>query len=810
MALGNALLLQGAVKESRILFEEIGQRPTEAGAARVALGICLEVEGRLDEAAETLRDATKREPTLAVAQYNLGHVLSRLGDRDGARESYHKALKIDPLHALSLNNLGVLCYLEGDLDDAVEHFSKAVGAEPRLRIAQFNFGWVLQRKRRFLDAAAAYRRALMLGLEIPVLRNNLAACLTHAMKFEEARAEYEQAIRLSPNDPLAHHGLGVVHDYNRGDPKAAIEPYRRGAELYPDWSAARNDYGNILRHFERWAEAEAELRRAIEIDPKNVGAQSNLADLLLRRPEFIPSEERLLREDLVRFEDARQLPAARSSIDSIVTQLRRRLGSRPTSFASIDEIAVGPVSLLGEDAAGFEGAWRLLWVATQSEAPSGWSDRRFDDTGWRPVSRSEELFGPAKDGAVLLLRRRFTLDRPEAVSRLVLATRISHGFLAYLNGSLAASLRWTKESQSEATADERYPWIVRRSAIGSGLLRQGENLLAVIAFGSSGTAPILHALPDLRGQSRSGTGRLSQLQGARDTQLGDRVGPEDPGLAAYLEGRILQAEKRFLDAIGPYQRAASLRPERPEPVLRIAECHTELGHPAQAEKFLRETLSTSPRPDFLLWEAWFELAVNRLGWKPAEALAAMPDAGEEALSRGINRAADLRWILRELAAGRSLRIACGGVDNYSEGVRWGRDRFYLGGIDRYQTSVAEARAGRSSDPVDENARSFDPEVSWNPEWKVVPAYRIPLPGGTYRLSLRFAGNSGGRERSEFGVLVEGVRAAEINLGAVAVGEPIVVRREVPVSDGSLDIEFELGAGDPRICGIEIKMLPEGR
>ncbi len=809
MALGNSLLLQGDVKEARILFEEVKRRPKSTAGPQVALGVCLDVEGRLDEAAETLRDATRREPTLAVAQYNLGRVLARLSDRDGAREAYRRALELDPVHALSLNNLGVLCYLDGDLDGAVEYYSKAVEAEPRLRIAQFNLGWALQRQRRFFDAAAAYRRALTLGLEIPELRNNLAACLTHMMKLEEARKEYERAILLSPNDPLAHHGLGVVHEYRRDD-KAALESFGRASEFFPDWSAARNDYGNLLRHHERNAEAEPELRRAIEIDPRNVGAENDLADLLLRSPELLPSDERRIKEDLVRFEDARQLPAARTSIDSLVSDLRRRLGSRPASFAAIDEIAVGPASLLGEDSPAFEGGWRSLWVRTQSEAPTGWRDRSFEEIGWHGVDRSGASLAPAADGAVLLLRRRFTVNRPEEVAGLVLATRIADGFLAYLNGSLAASLRG-KESQSESTNVERHPWIVRRSAIDPGLLRQGENLLTIVALGSSGGAPKLHAIPDFCGEFRSAAVRLSELRSTRDKQIGDPAMPEkEPGLAPYFKGRILQAEKRFQDAMDQYQEAASLRPERSEPVLRIAECHAGMDHPSEAEKFLRDALRTSQGSNVRLWEAWFELAVNRLGWKPAEVLAAMPDAGGEALSRGVNRAADLRWVLRELAAGGPLRIDCGGVDHRSGGIRWGRDRFYLGGIDRYQTGVVEARAGKPSDPVDENARSFDDEDYWNPERKVVPAYRIPLPSGTYRLSLRFVGHSGGRERPEFGVLVEGVRTADVNLGAVAVGKPIVERRDVTVRDGALDVAFELLKGDPRICGIEIEMLPDGR
>ena len=41
--------------------------------------------------------------------------------------------------------------------------------------------------------------------------NQLAKVYTEKGLYQEARHEYEEVVRLNPDDPEAHHGLGVVY-----------------------------------------------------------------------------------------------------------------------------------------------------------------------------------------------------------------------------------------------------------------------------------------------------------------------------------------------------------------------------------------------------------------------------------------------------------------------------------------------------------------------------------------------------------------------------------------------------------------------
>jgi tetratricopeptide (TPR) repeat protein len=93
---------------------------------------------------------------------------------------------------------------------------------------------------------------------------------------------YEEAIKLRPEFPEAEfqRGAALVALGRAAEGEAA---YRRAAELRADWALPRAALGALLaRDAKRAGEAETMLRRALELDAKNMVATVALADLRRR------------------------------------------------------------------------------------------------------------------------------------------------------------------------------------------------------------------------------------------------------------------------------------------------------------------------------------------------------------------------------------------------------------------------------------------------------------------------------------------------------------------------------------------------
>lgn len=92
----------------------------------------------------------------------------------------------------------------------------------------------------------------------------------HAKKnYEDALEFYEQALKLRPDFPEAEYQrAGALAALNR--PAESEKAYRRAAELLPKWALPHATLGLMLARVEgRGKDAEAELRRALELDDKD-------------------------------------------------------------------------------------------------------------------------------------------------------------------------------------------------------------------------------------------------------------------------------------------------------------------------------------------------------------------------------------------------------------------------------------------------------------------------------------------------------------------------------------------------------------
>jgi hypothetical protein len=102
-------------------------------------------------------------------------------------------------------------------------------------------------------------------------------------KGELARAEaiYRSALEAEPGHPLAAHRLAVIAD-RRGQFAQSAWYFEQALWNQPDNADVRCDLGYSLYRQEKWEEAEAQLRLALEADPQHQRANNNYGLLLAR------------------------------------------------------------------------------------------------------------------------------------------------------------------------------------------------------------------------------------------------------------------------------------------------------------------------------------------------------------------------------------------------------------------------------------------------------------------------------------------------------------------------------------------------
>lgn len=127
------------------------------------------------------------------------------------------------------------------------------------------------------EAAVLLRAALEQAPDRLELRFLLTRTLLMSRRFEEALQASEEALRRAPESADAHYQRGAVRMAMRD--LGAEADLRRALELEPNHVAALSDLGVLLMALERWDEARLLLTRVVELQPENEMAREHLRQL---------------------------------------------------------------------------------------------------------------------------------------------------------------------------------------------------------------------------------------------------------------------------------------------------------------------------------------------------------------------------------------------------------------------------------------------------------------------------------------------------------------------------------------------------
>jgi tetratricopeptide (TPR) repeat protein len=201
--------------------------------------------GKIAEAELVLDRAAELAPSDSVILTLDGRVKGRLGEYASAVSLLERVTKLTPQSAPSHVDFAIALADSGDLESAVAETGTAISLAPHLAIAHLN----------------------------------RARILSDMKKDREARDEFAVAVRVAPGNPDSYFYWSLA-ERAQGDFTKETELLRKVVKLQPDNVKAHIMLATSLLDQNRTAEATAELRAALAIDPNSAKAIYKLSRAL--------------------------------------------------------------------------------------------------------------------------------------------------------------------------------------------------------------------------------------------------------------------------------------------------------------------------------------------------------------------------------------------------------------------------------------------------------------------------------------------------------------------------------------------------
>jgi tetratricopeptide (TPR) repeat protein len=243
--------------------------------------------------------------------YNLlSQAYEAAGKTAQAYDALRTATSIDPSDAANYLDLIALCLTHNNYDLALEIADIAVGRLPGSERVHLQRGIVLAMKEKFENAKAEFETAVKLAPNASVPSVALGLMLLQMDRPAEAVAVLRGRVRAG-GDYLSLWFLGEALNRAGAEPGSkeeaeAIDALTRSVKLNPEVPQSRVLLAKLLARGGKLDLAEKHLTRAIELDPSDVAATYQLAQVCQKRGETARAKELFAKVSKAKAEDREQ------------------------------------------------------------------------------------------------------------------------------------------------------------------------------------------------------------------------------------------------------------------------------------------------------------------------------------------------------------------------------------------------------------------------------------------------------------------------------------------------------------------------
>ena len=239
---------------------------------------------KLDEALQSATTATERHPDSSSAFFTLGRVQAARKQPDEATAAFQEVLRLNPQATEAKIALSQLSLSQGRPEASVAFAREALADKPNNADAQLALVRALVTNGELDRAEAELKRLNSRFPDSAAVHTQMGMLLGRKQQSAAARTEFDRALKLEPGNVEALSGLVTLDlaskDFKsaqaRVDAQIAVRPtsglMALGARAY----AAGGDL----------SKAETYLRRAIELDSRDLAAYSGLGQLYLAQKKL--------------------------------------------------------------------------------------------------------------------------------------------------------------------------------------------------------------------------------------------------------------------------------------------------------------------------------------------------------------------------------------------------------------------------------------------------------------------------------------------------------------------------------------------
>lgn len=283
------LMMQLGRPNAAILqLERTTNRYSDHGVMRFALNLLLaeayHITGKDKLAAQTLEGLLPENPTSAELYFRLATIYSSLGSLEASVAQYREDLRLKPDDCPALMGLGRILLQMGKASEAMPSLKEYVRLQPNDAEGYYVSGRAFRDLGQLTDAVAMFSKAVYFHPEDYDMRYELAKALWKTGHPESARRQFEAAERIKPDEVQVHSALAQILS-EIGEVEQARKEGSSAEQLI---SSRRNldraslciGMGNALLQRGDFKNAEGRFREALQLDPQNARALSNLGLVL--------------------------------------------------------------------------------------------------------------------------------------------------------------------------------------------------------------------------------------------------------------------------------------------------------------------------------------------------------------------------------------------------------------------------------------------------------------------------------------------------------------------------------------------------
>jgi tetratricopeptide (TPR) repeat protein len=268
------------------------------------LGIDSLHAGNISAAIQSLVKAELMNKTDPEAPLELGRAYSSAGNFPAAAKAFARAAELDPRQSDAWLGAG-LAYL-----DQVEVDARKLSTDaPRSAYAQALYAESMTRQARYIEATDAFRKAIAAQPQPPCLHAEFGFMYVKQQKVQDAESEFKQetascgipeflaqeqasgnidentyrllidarsGVPVTPPASL-HNPLGELYSSIKTNQALALQSLTRFQEMAPNSAPSHILLGDMYRQRQRYDDAQAQYKLALEISPADHAALLGLA-----------------------------------------------------------------------------------------------------------------------------------------------------------------------------------------------------------------------------------------------------------------------------------------------------------------------------------------------------------------------------------------------------------------------------------------------------------------------------------------------------------------------------------------------------